>query len=264
VSLLVMVLSVLWGRSMGQVDIGGVEVYKRISPAVVQVHAYGLDLSEHGRASGVILRDKGWLITNYHATGKGRDILASRGDDALTMLSVVRADSAMDIVILAIDTVHAPAWYRTVPVLQRVRTEAVQEGEPVYAIGNPYGFTNTISRGIVSGLRQDSTFHYIQTDAAISPGNSGGALVNGKGELIGMPTWQFGLRRAQNLNFAIPIEAVLEWRGPAARKDFELVDARDPLIAGGRALRQGDQRGAIAAFNTALREPGPVLQRRGA
>ncbi|QQR87091.1 MAG: trypsin-like peptidase domain-containing protein [Flavobacteriales bacterium] len=231
-----------------QDDIGGVAIYERVSPAVVQVFAYGHDLVQRGRASGVILRDKGWLITNYHATGKGTDISARRGDDNLNMLHVVRADSTLDIVVLAIDTINAPDWYSTVPLLPRARPNDVHEGGPVYAIGNPYGFTNTISRGIVSGLRQDSVYNFIQTDAAISPGNSGGALVNGRGELIGMPTWQYGSARAQNLNFAIPIAEVLEWPAENARKDFELVDPDDPLIAGGRALRNGNHRAAIDHF----------------
>ena len=93
-------------------------------------------------------------------------------------------------------------------------SEALKIGEIAIAIGNPLGYTNTITKGIVSAVdRQvgdDTDIMYIQTDAAINPGNSGGALVNGKGELVGINTAKIADTRVEGMGFAIPTDKMNE------------------------------------------------------
>ena len=163
------------------------------------------------RASGLILTADGYIATNYHAL-EGADAVEIRffpdPADSETYQSfngvkLLYADSQRDIAILK-------AASKSLPFLEcpgRTGCEP-RVGETVYAIGNPKGLTNTISEGIVSALRADAGENIIQHTAPISPGSSGGALVDSNGGLLGMNSWQ--LADAQNLNFAISAKHLLE------------------------------------------------------
>jgi S1-C subfamily serine protease len=90
------------------------------------------------------------------------------------------------------------------PVANVRRVADLAVGERVYTIGNPSGLAKTLGEGLISGLRQTDGIHYVQTSAPISPGSSGGALVDSRGSLVGITT--FLHKEAQNLNFAIAAE----------------------------------------------------------
>lgn len=184
----------------------------------------------HARASGIILTADGYIATNYHAL-QGGDAVEIRffpnPEDSATYQSfneaeLLYADAVRDIAILKVSS-------KVLPFLEcSARTDGKPRiGESVYAIGNPRGLTNTISEGIVSSLRVDAGERIIQHTAAISPGSSGGALVDSNGDLVGMNSWQ--VADAQNLNFAISAEDLLNALGVARKATKDLSFPPDTL-----------------------------------
>ena len=165
----------------------------------------------HSLASGVILAADGYIGTNYHAL-EGADSVEIRffsqpGNSVdyqtFNAVKLLYADSEHDIAILKVNANSLPFLACRAPSESPARV-----GQKIYAIGNPKGLSNTISEGIVSALRSLDNQDVIQHTAAISPGSSGGALVDSNGDLLGMNSWQ--LADAQNLNFAIPSKYLLE------------------------------------------------------
>jgi len=164
----------------------------------------------YARASGVVLTADGYIATNYHAL-QGADAVEIQffPDPADTAnyqsfngARLLYADARRDIAVLKVNS-------KTLPFLECLVTGCdARVGETVYAIGNPMGLSNTISQGIVSALRSVESEEIVQHTAAISPGSSGGALVDSTGALLGMNSWQ--VADAQNLNFAISAKHVWE------------------------------------------------------
>ena len=121
---------------------------------------------------------------------------------------ITAVDPERDLVVLKIAAAGSP-------VLPLGNSDAVQVGEPVYAVGNPQGLEGTFSQGVVSSIREVGTDKLLQITAPISPGSSGGPVLNGKGEVVGVSVATF--RGGQNLNFAIPsndLKSLLEKVGP--------------------------------------------------
>jgi S1-C subfamily serine protease len=165
----------------------------------------------HARASGIILTADGYIATNYHAV-RGADAVEIRffpdpGDSenyqSFNGAKLLYANAERDIAVLKVNAKSLPFLECSPKTACESRT-----GQIVYAIGNPMGLNNTMSEGIVSGLRSASGEDVIQHTAAISPGSSGGALLDSRGSLLGMNSWQ--VADAQNLNFAISAKHVLD------------------------------------------------------
>jgi S1-C subfamily serine protease len=166
----------------------------------------------YSSASGIILTADGYIATNYHAL-QGADAVEIRyfpdPEDSETYQSfngarLLYADAQRDIAILKINARAALPFLAC-----SLKTNCgPHTGQAVYAIGNPKGLNNTISEGIVSALRSADGENLIQHTAPISPGSSGGALLDSTGGLLGMNSWQ--VADAQNLNFAISAREVLE------------------------------------------------------
>ncbi len=192
-----------------------VDVYKRVAPSVVNITTtvvsydffFGAQAQE-GVGSGFIFDKEGHILTNYHVIGGARKLEVILANKKNYPATVVGADKAHDLAVIQIKA----------PNLQPVTlgsSSALQVGQKVLAIGNPFGvFNGTMTRGIVSSIRQvqepDGTYidEAIQTDAAINPGNSGGPLLNSRGEVVGINTMiasQSG--GSVGLGFAIPINA---------------------------------------------------------
>ena len=155
--------------------------------------------------SGVIVdAENGYLLTNHHVIDKAEQITVALTDRREFEAEVVGADPETDIALLKIDADSLTA-------LPFADSDELQIGDYVVAIGNPFGLGQTITAGIVSavgrsGLRLESYEDFIQTDAAINVGNSGGALINLKGELVGINTAIFSGRGGNiGIGFAIPI-----------------------------------------------------------
>lgn len=151
--------------------------------------------------SGVIVRPDGFVLTNAHVVARGEKIKVVLADERELDARVVGVDADADLAVLKVDGV-------TLPHLQFASSDDLMIGESVIAIGNPFGFSHTVTTGVVSAVRRSlksegRTFlDFIQTDASINPGNSGGPLLNIRGELIGINTAIYG--GAQNIGFAIP------------------------------------------------------------
>jgi Do/DeqQ family serine protease len=151
--------------------------------------------------SGVIVRPDGYVVTNAHVVARGAKIRVTLADEREFEASVVGSDDDSDLAVLKIEGADLPA-------IEFGSSDDLLIGETVIAIGNPFGFSHTVTTGVVSAvgrsLRSEGRafLDFIQTDASINPGNSGGPLLNVNGELIGINTAIYG--RAQNIGFAIP------------------------------------------------------------
>jgi Do/DeqQ family serine protease len=151
--------------------------------------------------SGVIVRPDGYVLTNAHVIARGQSIKVVLADERELVARVVGVDADADIAVLKIDG-------GTLPHLEFANSDDLMIGETVIAIGNPFGFSHTVTTGVISAVRRSlksegrTYLDFIQTDASINPGNSGGPLLNIRGELIGINTAIYG--GAQNIGFAIP------------------------------------------------------------
>ena len=139
-----------------------------------------------GTGSGVIISEDGYIVTNNHVIKDAQDIEITLNNKKSYKAKLIGTDSKMDIALLKIDADEKLAFSTFSD------SDNVKVGEWVLAVGNPYNLTSTVTAGIVSAKARDLDTNgmqsFIQTDAAVNPGNSGGALVNTRGELIGINT----------------------------------------------------------------------------
>ena len=154
--------------------------------------------------SGVIIDGKrGFILTNQHVILQSKTITVGLKDGREFKAQIVGADPDSDLAVLRISSP------KTLPDITMGDSSNLMIGETVIAIGNPFGFSNTVTTGVISAINrsvrtEDAVYHdFIQTDASINPGNSGGPLLNINGELIGINTAIYA--KAQGIGFAIPI-----------------------------------------------------------
>ncbi len=152
--------------------------------------------------SGVIVSPAGYILTNNHVINGADDIIIALADQRETRAKVIGSDTDTDLAVLKIEMNNLPSANWT-------DSKSIHIGDVVLAIGNPFGLGQTVSQGIISATRRDlrlSTYEgFIQTDAAINVGNSGGALVNTRGELVGISTALISSDGgSEGLGFAIP------------------------------------------------------------
>ena len=152
--------------------------------------------------SGVIVRPDGYILTNNHVIAGADDIIIALQDGRETHATIIGTDPETDLAVLKIQLDNLPSITWT-------DSQAIRTGDVVLAIGNPFGLGQTVSMGIISATQRNlrlSTYeNFIQTDAAINIGNSGGALVNAKGELVGISTALLTSDGgSEGLGFAIP------------------------------------------------------------
>jgi S1-C subfamily serine protease len=171
-----------------------INVYAHLSPAIVAIDAQLKEGISSG--TGCIISSDGTILTSSHVIDDATDIdvtVSSGKVYKAKVLSVLGENN--DLILIKIDAKER------LPIVKLGDSEGVRVGQKVLAIGNPFGFSGTLTQGIVS--RIDYVKNKIQTDAAINPGNSGGPLLNYRGEVIGMNTAI--IQGAQGLGFAIPI-----------------------------------------------------------
>lgn len=182
-----------------------------VRPSIVEIFTYA-DTSEDlvsGTGSGIIVSEDGYIITNAHVLTGGKSFSVITADEEEYKAQVIGSDSKTDLAVIRIDGENLPAAVMG-------DSDEVVLGEAVIAIGNPAGLSGSVTNGIVSGLnrkiRTDSTgfdMTCIQTNAAISPGNSGGALVNMYGQVIGITSSKYVSSSYEGLGFAITINEAL-------------------------------------------------------
>ncbi|HEC00994.1 MAG TPA: DegQ family serine endoprotease [Sphingomonadales bacterium] len=164
---------------------------------------------ERSLGSGVIVKTDGVIVTNFHVVNGADEITVALADRREFDAEVILSDEKADLAVLRIKTDG-----ERLPTLQFANSDRIEVGDIVLAIGNPFGVGQTVTSGIVSALartqvsKQDYQF-FIQTDAAVNPGNSGGALIGMDGELIGINTAIFSRSGGSNgIGFAIPANMV--------------------------------------------------------
>lgn len=156
-----------------------------------------------GEGSGVIMDKEGYIITNYHVIGQADEVRVKLADGrTISDVQIVGVDPPSDLAVLKIEEPNlVPARWGD--------SDALEVGDSVLAIGNPFRLAHTVTAGIISAkgrrgiIREIRYEDFLQTDAAINPGNSGGPLVNMKGEVVGINTAILG-ERYQGIGFAIP------------------------------------------------------------
>ena len=200
------------GDSLDGEEQNNISVYKRNIPSVVNVTSramtfdffYGL-VPQEGQGSGFVIDKEGHILTNYHVVADARQVEVTLHNRKKYKATVVGTDPPHD---LAVILIKAPDLVPAV--LGDSRN--LQVGQKVYAIGNPFGLSGTMTRGIVSSIRPvrepngAMIDEAIQTDAAINPGNSGGPLMNWHGEVIGINTMILSnVGQNAGIGFAIPI-----------------------------------------------------------
>lgn len=194
---------------------------ERVRPAVVSVRATSggwldeLAMPSYSRSvssgSGVLISPDGLLVTNYHVIANQRKLLVTLNDKREFKATLLGADPATDLALLRIQSAQP------LPFLRLSDSDSLRVGEWVLAVGNPFHLESTVTAGIVSAKGrsidvledQDRIESFIQTDAVVNPGNSGGALVNIRGELVGINTAI--LTRTghyEGYSFAIPVNLV--------------------------------------------------------
>ncbi len=184
-------------------------IYAAASPAVVSVR------TDVGEGTGFLIDDKGTLVTNDHVVGNSTHVLVRFGQDGNSLDGdVLGADPSSDLAVVSIDPAQVPQGTRP---LRLADSRAVQVGDLVVAIGNPFGLDRTATEGIVSGLGRSiqspngfAIDDVIQTDAPINPGNSGGPLLDDGANVIGVNSQiaTAGVAGNIGIGFAIPSNTV--------------------------------------------------------
>lgn len=184
-----------------------VNITTRRQPQMMGTFIGSLEEKAWSMGTGIIIDKKGYILTNAHVVGDAKDdkVSITLFDRRKIIGTVKGKDSRTDIAVVLMDEPPADL----LPAILG-DSDKVEVGEWVVAVGNPHGFWNTVTAGIVSAPKQESPeprfpYTYIQTDAPINPGNSGGPLINLRGEVIGINSWIAGGTGSIGLGFAIPI-----------------------------------------------------------
>ena len=186
-----------------------IALYERVSPSVVHIAVTAN--SGSGTGSGFVWDDEGHVVTNNHVVENAQRIVVHFADDTAVEAEVVGTDPDSDLAVIRVDV---PA--SLLKPVELGDSDALRVGQRAIAIGNPFGFEQTMTAGIVSALgrvlKQDSGFslpQLIQTDAAINPGNSGGPLLDSKGQVIGVTTLIYSQSGSNSgVGFAVPVNTV--------------------------------------------------------
>jgi serine protease Do len=261
----------------GVVSITSSRTVMQLAPLTIQDLLLGRQRSQQAKStslgSGVIVSKEGHILTNHHVIAGTTEIRVQLTDGRNLPAALIGTDPATDIAVLRIEAAN-------VEPLALGDSDTLRVGQQVFAIGNPYGLEETVTRGIVSAKGRhsasDSSLEYVQHDAAVNEGNSGGPLLNVRGEIVGINSAIFSRTGGwQGISFAIPsnsarrvLEAivkkgrvvrsylgvVMQEVSPMLARNFQLPDVEGAIItevapnspAADAGLRPGD---VIRTFN---------------
>jgi S1-C subfamily serine protease len=196
-----------------------IEMFRAVSPSVVFITSVAVQTDPfrfralevpRGAGSGFIWDEKGYVVTNYHVIAEGRGVRVTLADQSEWQAQLVGAEPDKDIAVLKIDAPACGCCRRS----RSAPRTIFQVGQKVFAIGNPFGFDQTLTTGVISGLGREIVSAtrrpiqgVIQTDAAINPGNSGGPLLDSAGRVIGINTAIVSPSGAYaGIGFAVPVD----------------------------------------------------------
>ena len=163
---------------------------------------------QNSLGSGVIVREDGYVLTNEHVVAEADEIIVLFANNQATTAEVIGSDPHTDLAVIKVAA-------RGLPVIPKLVDERPRVGDIVLAIGNPFGLGHSVSQGIISAFSRSVITNspyddFIQTDAAISPGNSGGALIDHQGRLLGINTMIYSQSGgSEGIGFAIPADIAL-------------------------------------------------------
>jgi S1-C subfamily serine protease len=224
------------------------EIAREQSKAVVIIEALDERGSVTGQGSGFIVTSQGAVVTNLHVVQGAASLRVKLpGGDAYKTSDLVDVDDAKDIAIVKVKGFK-------LPVVTLGDSDKAETGEAVVAISSPEGLVNSISTGVISGVRRFDTHRVFQISAPISQGSSGGALFNSSGEVIGVITYL--LKSGQNLNFAVPINYARGMIGDQPSKtlaDLQPSDKSKASAEPGASLAESVERGEQAQLSAAMR-----------
>lgn len=199
--------------------------------------------------AGVIIQPDGYILTSSHVLRPNFDVKVTLNDKRKFDAKVIGKDPFMDLAVIKIDA-------NDLPVAKFGESNKIRTGDWAIAVGSPYGFEHSVTLGIVSGIGRsldqlNNNMDMIQTDAALNPGNSGGPLLNAKGEVIGINT---AIRnQAQNISFAIPADRAqtiannLREHGNIARS-YLGINMMDIDAQTSKAMNYGNANGVVVAY----------------
>lgn len=235
---------------------GLTKIVKKIQPSTMVILTYNEKGDVIGQGSGFFVSEKGDIITNRHLLQDASQARIKVGEKTYPITQILAEDMEGDLIRVSVDIPQGLAHPLT------VRESIPEVGEKIMVIGNPLGLEQSVSDGIVSAIREIPVFgKIIQITAPISPGSSGSPVVNMKGEVIGVATFQ--LVEGQNLNFAIPGERILklkpfkaetfaEW--VAGRRDEWLNTAEKLYVSELVLLWAEDYEKALAYFEKSIKK----------
>ena len=201
-------------------ELAVIDLFENAAPSVVFITTsttrksyYSMDVTEipKGSGTGFMWDDDGHIVTNYHVLEGGNKFTVMLSDQTSYSADIVGLAPEKDLAVLKISAPNGK-----VKMLPASKSSNLKVGQSVYAIGNPFGFDQTLTTGVISALGREITavngrkiYDVIQTDAAINPGNSGGPLLNSSGKLIGVNTAIFSPSGAYSgIGFSIPVDVV--------------------------------------------------------
>jgi len=173
------------------------EIAARCSSAVVSITTKDKEGKDIGMGSGFIVSEDGLIVTNFHVVESSYQVEVKIGEDIFKEAFLVRGIPNLDMAIIKIEA-------ENLPVLPIGDSDSLVNGQFVVVLGNPVGLERSVSNGIISAIRSKDNIKVIQMTAPVSPGSSGGPVLNEYGEVVGITTLASFLM-TQNLNFAIPI-----------------------------------------------------------
>ena len=201
----------------GEGELSTTEIAQKVGPAIVgittqvvgQLSIFGTQTVSQAEGSGIIISSDGYIVTNNHVIEGGSQITVLLNTGTEYQATVIGTDSQTDLAVIKIEPTE------TLTVAELGDSNEVQVGERAIAIGNPMGleFFGSVTQGIVSAVNRTitvddngtRTMNVIQTDAAINEGNSGGALINSRGQVIGINSVKLASSGVEGMGFAIPI-----------------------------------------------------------
>ncbi|MDD2443597.1 MAG: trypsin-like peptidase domain-containing protein [Desulfotomaculaceae bacterium] len=235
------------------------DIVKESNPSIVKLEVVG-NFGKGGSGSGFIVEPSGKIVTNYQVIDNAQKAIVILQDGAkYNATKIINYSKDRDIAVLKIDASNLPA-------IKLGDSSKIEDGQSVIAIGSPLGLENSVTNGLISkkNLVIENN-NYIQTSAPISPGSSGGVLMNYKGEVVGMTVAT--LRGGQNLNLAIPVNEIKPYLTEKVdislselNKPFSPSNTIHPEIPATKPPRMGWSRYANQRFGFSIEYPSDFIK----